>query len=415
MKQIFNQCIKNIFVILLITAIIANTAYASVIISQVIYNPEGTESGGEAVELFNSGDEDVDISGWTLKTEASNNDATIPESTTICPQCYYLIADTGWNESRDNETWPLADHEELLNLFNSNSGIAIVENSTIIDAVGWGDEAEIEEGLYEGSPADEADEGYALLRDKDTDDNDYDFSQSYPSFRSSSNLGTGTHSEDISISFNTQENILINSVNITPDEGLSGGIQIFPNLGGVKEITVTADVDGEVGNITAAFNNITKVMSGQGSIHSCIFELGQDLPPGKYNITIKAGNSEKTVEFEYKELVAIKLSGNIDFQEIDAGSSIEEEITVENIGNAAVDLGFSATTLMGDGSAISQKNIEYSLGDEFFQMSSNTQIRKANLNPGEKKEIEIRINIPETADGEYSGRITVVGIGIDDN
>lgn len=157
-------------------------ASASVVISQVLYDPIGTESGGEAVELRNDGNEPVDISSWVIRTESSDSDATIPANTVLMPSSTFLIADEGWNQSKDNSDWKLADHEEKLTIGNTDSGIALLANSSTVDAVGWGDPANIDDGLYEGDPAQEVDPGMALVRLKDTDDNSADFHQVSPSF-----------------------------------------------------------------------------------------------------------------------------------------------------------------------------------------------------------------------------------------
>lgn len=400
--------------IMLIAAVIAASecVLGSVVISQVLYNPLGTESGGEAVELYNAGNSEADISGWHIATEASQADAVMPDNTILCPLCYYLIADSGWNSSRDNMSWPLADYEEALNLYNTDSGVALAFNGTVIDAVGWGKASGISDGLYEGEPSTGADkEGFALLREADTGNNLNDFSEEYPFFRSSSDLGTGTSSHDVEVTVSADEAASITYVNITPDEGEGKNPQVFPIPGGRRSITVSAGVDGEVGNVTASFGSLAKPMLWDGKSYSCAFELGNGLPPGIYNITVTSGASVKSAAFEWMELVSVRLGGSMDFERAGAGETSAGEITVENTGNVPVDIGFSSTDLSGEGSSISSRSIEYSLGGEFFRMSSNTQIRKAGLSPGSSKGIVIRINVPETASGEYTGRIRIIGVG----
>src|SRR5574342_89554 len=168
----------TIMILLLLPA-----AYASVVINQVLYDPVNTESGGEAVELLNNGVSAVDVSGWVLKTESSDSDATIPAATVLQPGQAFLIADEGWNSNKDNSSWKSADYEEKMTLGNTDSGIAIMSNSTVIDAVGWGDEEGIETGLFEGSPAAMVGVGKALLRINDTDDNSQDFTETVPDFQ----------------------------------------------------------------------------------------------------------------------------------------------------------------------------------------------------------------------------------------
>jgi len=155
---------------------------AEIVINQVLYDPISTESGGEAVELKNEGSSAVDVSGWVIKTESSDADATIPDGAVIAPGASFLIADEGWDANKDDESWRSADYEERITLGNSDSGIALISGTEIMDAVGWGDIEGIEAGLYEGSPASLVAPGMALLRVKDSDDNSKDFTESAPDF-----------------------------------------------------------------------------------------------------------------------------------------------------------------------------------------------------------------------------------------
>lgn len=155
----------------LLLVLLAVPVSADVVIHQVLYDPLGSESGGEAVELLNTGDEPVDMSGWVLATESSKTDATIPEGTIVEPGQAVLVADAGWNASRDNTEWRPADSEERLTLSNADGGVALLANGEIVDAVGWGDADGIDEGLFEGLPAAEVKPGNALLRVQDSDDN----------------------------------------------------------------------------------------------------------------------------------------------------------------------------------------------------------------------------------------------------
>ena len=60
-----------------------------IVINELMPNPIGTDRGNETTELYNCGDESVDIGGWVLKNEdgATYN---IPAGTTIEPYGYYL-------------------------------------------------------------------------------------------------------------------------------------------------------------------------------------------------------------------------------------------------------------------------------------------------------------------------------------
>lgn len=171
--------IKQIMVILLLSA----SVMANVVISQVLYDPVGTESGGEAIELKNTGSSVVDLSDWVIATEASATDIKIPQGKFISPGETFLVADVGWSTKRDDSEWKTADLEDTMTLGNSDSGIALKDASdNIVDAVGWGDSEEIEDDLWEGVPANMVSEGKSLLRVDDTNDNSEDFVESSPNF-----------------------------------------------------------------------------------------------------------------------------------------------------------------------------------------------------------------------------------------
>lgn len=171
--------IKQIIAILLLSVCVS----ANVVISQVLYDPVGTESGGEAIELKNTGSSVIDLSDWVIATEASNTDIIIPQGEFIEPEKTFLVADSGWSTKRDDAEWRDADLEDTMTLGNSDSGIALKDsNGSFIDAVGWGDSEEIEDDLWEGVPASMVSQGKSLLRVDDTNDNSEDFIESEPNF-----------------------------------------------------------------------------------------------------------------------------------------------------------------------------------------------------------------------------------------
>jgi hypothetical protein len=166
---------KYILPILLVIPFVS----AQVVINQVLYDPIKTESGGEAVELKNIGSSAVDISGWILMTESSDADATLP-STVLQPGESFLVSDIGWDVNKDDSGWRSADYEEKITLGNADSGVALIADGDVVDAVGWGD---AEESLFEGSPAVMVAVGNSLLRIEDSDDNSQDFVESAADFQ----------------------------------------------------------------------------------------------------------------------------------------------------------------------------------------------------------------------------------------
>ena len=97
----------------------------AVVIEQIYPNP-GTESGGEAVMLHNSGNTTLLLENWTLATQASLRDVVFP-SIVLNPGQTFLVADTGWSTKKDDVFWRDADFEETLTLGNENGGVALID------------------------------------------------------------------------------------------------------------------------------------------------------------------------------------------------------------------------------------------------------------------------------------------------
>jgi len=400
--------------------ILLNTVSADIVINQVLYDPQNTESGGEAIEIYNNGNNDIDISSWKIATEASQSDAILPQNTILCPSCYYLIADKGWNISRDNMSWPEADLEEPLTMYNSDSGIALIKNETIIDAVGWGNPDEILEELYEGDPVDKIKKaGNSILRINNANNNKFDFEETIPFFRSSSNTGTGTSSETVNIEFEISNETIENSENqdTVIDFINVSKTKITPIPGGTSLITVNAQITGYRNNVTATLMKQTKTLASikqvnaTTSIFSTSFELDFFVPPGKYKINVSTEDETMEISFEYLKLIAIETEkSKIDFDRISSEKDYIKEIKVKNIGNAPVDLGIKGLEF----NDFDINNIQYSINNKYYNLSSNTAIRSTALIPGKETSIKIKINTPKTTKtGKYDGKFEITAIGIE--
>lgn len=169
---------KNIFVILAVM-LLSLVIVDAVLINQVYYDPV-QETGSEAIELYNPESRSINITNYIIKTSSSDKDATLKG--VIPPYGYFLVADSGWSEKRDNTSWTKADYEESITLGNKDSGVAILnndKNNTLIDAVGWGI-TDIKSGISTSAVK----EGKSLLRVSTTGNNSKDFLESSPKFRS---------------------------------------------------------------------------------------------------------------------------------------------------------------------------------------------------------------------------------------
>ena len=458
--SIITKCILKKSMLFVLILSISLTVFASdnIVINQVLYDPMDTESGGEAVELYNPTNSSIDISGYILRTETSEADATISGGTIIQAYSYYLIADSGWSGSRDNLSWPEADHEEAITMTNTDSGIAIVDlTDAIIDAVGWGDSAGIESGLYEGTPAESISPGYSLKRVlEDTDNNSLDFAASLPEFHNSQYQADENESEQeenatmLTLQLNiTSSAPVINEISISPDDNPDQEYtQILPLPGQVKELTLSIEITDDDGietlqNINAIVRHPdgfsqdvilinTQNLSSITGIYEGIFEQWFYFENGDYSVEITASDyTASTIAnqvFEVLELTAVSLdTAYITFSDSKLGdfSTVEgdelfgtDKLTLMNTGNTVIDLGIYGSDLQDGDKHIAVNNIMFSFDNDFSSsqsgiLSNELQIRETALQPEEYSYVPIsfRLYVPTTTlPGSYASAINLIGM-----
>lgn len=425
----------------------------NVMISEVLYDPAGTEAGGEAVELYNPTGSAIDISGYALKTESSATDATIPSGTVLEARTFYLVADAGWSSSKDNASWPDADHEEAITMSNSDAGVALLHaNGTTLDAVGWGDPAGIDPGLHEGTPAAMADEGNSLKRTdtgNDTDDNSADFTQSLPDLHNSSTSmpeqGSG---ESITLGVEVQNRPpAAGPIGIHADEDNgTAGVQVIPVPEGTKDVMISVEVsdsDGTEPAVTATVTGpewqkdltLTKTADTgnntwmfNGTIQMIFYDS-----PGSYNVTVTAGdasaNTTTSSGFRYMSMAAVSLDAtSLQFTGATLGSTTEitgdfalstaDSPTVRNIGNTQLDLGLYGTDLVDGDKNISIENVKYSFDNDFGSALAGTIGKSMTLqslglesSADSVTRLGFQLFVPQaTQDGNYTGSVTVVAL-----
>jgi hypothetical protein len=430
----------------------------NVMISEVLYDPAVTESGGEAVELYNPTDNPVDISGWVLKTESSATDATIPGGTVLGAKTFYLVADSGWSSSRDNASWPDADHEEAITMSNSDAGVALMHaNGTILDAVGWGDAAGISAGLYEGTPAALASPGNSLKRTDlttDSDENSADFAEAVPDLQNSSittGLGTGSSnsSESVTVSVDIENNApSADLVLVLGDEdAVTAGVQISPVPGEIKTVLLTADVTDLDG--TSNIESVTAVVTGAGektvamtkiadlSNTTATYSADVDMyfhdTAGAYDVTVVVAdastNGTGNAMFDYLSMTAVSIdASSLQFTGATLGGtstingdfalSTADSPSVRNIGNTQLDIGLYGSDLVDGAKNIGIGNLKYSFDNDFGSslagtLSDTMQVQSMGLANSADSVISLgfQLFVPATTqNGNYTGQVTIVAV-----
>ena len=319
---------------------------SAVVIHQVLYDPV-TESGGEAVELYNPESIAVDIGGWAIATETSATDAIVPPNTTIAANSYFLLTDEGWDNAKDNSAWRSADYEEKITLTNTNAGIALIDsNGSIVDAVGWGAADSIEDGLYEATPAAHVQASKALLREQDTDDNSKDFVEAEPDF-------FGSNAITITVNVTGSNS----SFEILEDDDPAPGIQLLPIAGETRH-----------------------VQHSNGT-----FELPYDLAPGNYTFE---GADYEVLPLEAYDIVKEKISLSASPGK---KTTSQSSIILKNLGNIAINFGFDAADLSNGNKSISIDYLSLVVDDE------EQGLEDVIVAAGEEKTVQFALFVPEGA------------------
>ncbi|HLP79432.1 MAG TPA: lamin tail domain-containing protein [Acidobacteriota bacterium] len=162
---------KKILLLVIAVVFAINTAYASPMITAFLYDPNGTDTGQEWIELYNPSDETVDLSTYSVQrgNGAKENDwlsVWNGSGQIIQPYGYYLIAE-----------FTQADSTVKLVLGNGPDAIRLQNNQLSVETIGYG--IHTFEEYYQESPAADV-SNKPLIRTKDpeyttTGDNSVDF------------------------------------------------------------------------------------------------------------------------------------------------------------------------------------------------------------------------------------------------
>ncbi len=394
------------------------------IISQVLYNPNGTDTDREAVEIYNPTNQTVNISQWFLRTKSYNKDLTFPNNAQIRAHSYFLASDSGWETHKNNE-WPSADYEEPISLSNSDAGVALVDNNNnTIDSVGWGNKTNINEDLFETQPSLIVADGHALIRRKinnpfiDTNNNSNDFYEGKPNLHNSN--FTESASDEIHLLFNVvKPELNITNVMLTDDFGEDNS-SITPNPESNRTLTLIVKTNLDA-NVSATLLNKSYILTLINSTNGTFNYIGKlnisyREKPGEHVIFVNATNGNKSIidskGFYYESLLALKTnSNNINIGNIEPGKqktlfgdyniNTPDKPTVKNIGNVNLDIIVNPYS----NNNFNQGNIEYSFDDNLNKTYSlnETQRIKLNLKTAETMPLSIRVRVPASQSlGSYN-------------
>jgi len=144
-------------------ALFANSAAAQVVINEVLYDPEGPDTGLEFVELMNCGRHGVLLTGWVLETGngANPGDWTVEwiggDLDYLEPGQMFVVGEV--------DVLPAPDYATPLDLQNGPDGVRLTDGVDPVDVIGWGEP--LFQEYYEGQPAADVPSGLSLARSPD--------------------------------------------------------------------------------------------------------------------------------------------------------------------------------------------------------------------------------------------------------
>ena len=160
-------------------------AWADVVINEFLPNPDGTDTGNEYVELYNSGSASVDLSGWVLQagTSTPSDKFTVPDGISIAPGAFLVLGEELVADA-DLTTGTLS----LGNAGSSGDIVRLLDSGgTVIDTVVYGpnnDDGFLDDTGALAVPGPKPGNGTALGRrpdGSDSDDSSVDFVDMPPS------------------------------------------------------------------------------------------------------------------------------------------------------------------------------------------------------------------------------------------
>lgn len=107
-------------------------AYADVIISEIMYDVPGSDSGREWIEIQNTGTETVDITGWKLFEDEVNHKIVAETSARIPAGGYAIIADNPTTFRTDHPSFSGLIFDSAFSLKNTGESLALKNASSTL-------------------------------------------------------------------------------------------------------------------------------------------------------------------------------------------------------------------------------------------------------------------------------------------
>jgi len=113
---------------------------ASLIINEIMYNPQGADGGHEWIEIYNGGEEDINLEDYRFFENNQNHGLNLihGDNSIISEDEYLIIADNAETFLQDHENFPRTVLDSTFSLSNTGEYIALKNSSgSIIDEVNY--------------------------------------------------------------------------------------------------------------------------------------------------------------------------------------------------------------------------------------------------------------------------------------
>jgi hypothetical protein len=381
-------------------------ASANLYITELMHSPTQTvsDSDGEWIEIYNSGEDKVNLTDWTI-------DGKQIGSYTIESEEYFVIA----RELLDSED---EDTESFESVWGNNNGIwdepfqaaDVTFSLSSEDTVTLANGEYTEEITYNKSFG--GSEGRTIVRVNRSswEEGELGGSPGEGSFTLEEEI---TEEEEgftvyLSVSNSVPE---ILSINLSTDDSTSEGLQVMPNVNQNKTVEVYLEVNDSNGledieNVTVSFENKTYVAKETNGTYVATMNLSSQLLAQDYSVTgeVSDGESSTTsiLNFSYLGIISTELNVSSLSFELEPGEEEEREVSLTNTGNTKVVTSIYVQEFTGE-SSISASYLALYTTDWY---NLDTPVLLEEFDPGFTQLLLFKMSLPfSVSSGEYTSQI----------
>ncbi|HIH15731.1 MAG TPA: lamin tail domain-containing protein [Nanoarchaeota archaeon] len=406
---------KRIFVVTMLLLVFFPLVTANLYLTEIMYAPtQVSDSEGEWIEMYNDGENTVDLNTWMIDGKAIGNRSIATKE--------YLVIARELLDSTDNDT------ESFESYWGNNNGIWDENFSAIELILSLKEEDTIvltnnlnEDKVSYNKSLGANKNGKTLERVSLTEwqEGFLDGTPGFGNFSTSKNNG-----DSISVFVEILNNIPeILAINLT-DDADQEGIQIYPLLNGEKIVFVEVLINESDGfqnleqvsfsvlnqtkNLSFKENSTTTLARFQGN-----FTLTNTIQAGNYLLEVSAKDTEnqttKNISFSYEGIISTELNLSTFEMSLHSGDAALRSVQVLNKGNIAIDTEVSMQELTSEQGEIFNNKIE--VFQDVWLPLANPVFLDLNVAPQNAGEIQFRIQAPQQAkSGRYKGKITITSV-----